>query len=300
MSCEVELRTLDRRYEPLRMKNPKQEARLLCSIAERGIEEPLEGVDVEGRRVLLNGFKRVRCALKLGVASVPYASLGSDEVLAMAALLRPARTRGLTILEEAGFVEELRGGQGLSVAEIAELLSRSKGWVSMRLGLLAEMTETIRRTLLSGAFPVYAYMYTLRGFMRMNKVGPRQIEEFVRALAGKGLSLREIEQLAHGFFRGPEWFREQIRSGNLALPLEQIRGAVPEAGQDLSGVERGLLKDLETTARAMQRVMGKSQSPQLKNRGFHVQAHLLTAGILSRSTAFFHTVRRLHDRCGQA
>jgi hypothetical protein len=27
---------------------------------------------------------------------------------------------------------------------------------------------------------------------------------------------------------------------------------------------------------------------------------LLTAGILSRSTAFFHTLRQLHDRNGQA
>jgi hypothetical protein len=36
------------------------------------------------------------------------------------------------------------------------------------------------------------------------------------------LSVREIEQLAHGYFRGPESFRQEILKGNLALPLKQI------------------------------------------------------------------------------
>jgi hypothetical protein len=46
--------------------------------------------------------------------------------------------------------------------------------------------------------------------------------------------------------------------------------------------------------------MGKSLDPQLKSRAFHAQSHLLTAGILSRARAFFHTLRQLHDRNGQA
>ena len=52
------------------------EERLLASIAQRGIEEPLEGVEVKERSVLLNGFKRYRCARKLRLATVPYSSLG--------------------------------------------------------------------------------------------------------------------------------------------------------------------------------------------------------------------------------
>ena len=71
MTGSVELSTLDRRYENYRMKNPAVEARLLASIAERGIEEPLEGVDPAGARILLNGFKRYRCALKLRLRMAP-------------------------------------------------------------------------------------------------------------------------------------------------------------------------------------------------------------------------------------
>ena len=154
---EVELTSLDLRYEGRRMKNRAQEGRLLSSIAERGIEEPLEGVDAHGARVLLNGFKRYRCARRLGIGTVPYASLGEDEATGIVALLKLSNTRSLGILEQAGFIDELRSVHKLSVAQIAEQLSRSKSWVSMRAGLIGEMSEGVRRALLSGAFPVYPY-----------------------------------------------------------------------------------------------------------------------------------------------
>ena len=298
MSRDVEISSLDVRYESLRLRNRGQEGRLLSSIAERGIEEALEGVDKDGARVLLNGFKRYRCARKLGIATVPYTSIGEDEATGIVALLRISNTRSLGILEQAGFIDELRNAQNLSVAEIAELLSRSKGWVSMRVGLIGEMSPTIRRKLFSGAFPTYPYMYTLRQFMRMNAVKKSEIEKFVVALSGKNLSVRDIEQLAHGYFRGPDSFREQIESGNIAVALERIR-QVPDDPDGCNPFERGVLKDLEITGKYMQRVMGKSQDRRLKTRTFHVQANLVCAGILSRSTAFFQSLRQLYDRSGQ-
>jgi len=142
-------------------------------------------------------------------------------------------------------------------------------------------------------------MYTLRQFMRMNGVRKSQIEEFVVATSGHGLSVRDIEQLAHGYFRGPESFAEQIRAGNIALPLEQMR-QVPPSADGCSEFERVLLKDLEIAQKYMQRVMGKSTDRRLKSRAFCAQAHLLTAGVLSRAPAFFQSMRQLHDRCGQA
>ncbi len=45
MSENVELSSLDLRYEGHRLRDDAREARLLASIAERGIEDPLEGVD---------------------------------------------------------------------------------------------------------------------------------------------------------------------------------------------------------------------------------------------------------------
>ena len=71
MSETVELSSLDLRYEGHRLRDHAREAKLLASIAERGMEDPLEGVDTPDGRFLLNGFKRYRCAQKLGLACVP-------------------------------------------------------------------------------------------------------------------------------------------------------------------------------------------------------------------------------------
>lgn len=307
MTNEVELTSLDLRYECFRLKAAAVEERLLASIASRGIQEALEGVDlpagqagVAGQNVLLNGFKRYRCARQLRLATVPYSSMGQDEAAAIVGLLRASNDRALNLLEQAAFIGELKNVRHWSVADIAAALSRSKGWVSMRLGLIAQMSEPVRRQLFAGAFPVYSFMYCLRRFMRLNGVSAQQVQEFVLAVSGNGLSVRQIEQLAHGFFLGPESFRQEIRKGNLALPLERM-GQMPQNPDACSEFERVLLGDLELTQKYMQRVMGKSQEQnKLTSQAFHAQCHLLTAGILSRSRAFFHTLRQLHDRNGQA
>lgn len=299
MAREVELSALDLRYESYRMRQPAAEARLLTSIAQRGIEEPLEGVERDQVSILLNGFKRYRCARKLGIETAPYTSLGEDEAVAIMNLLRASNDRGLGILEQAVFIDELKNVHGMSVAEIAAELSRSKAWVSMRLGLMGEMSAKVRGTLLAGGFPVYAYMYTVRQFMRMNGVKKSEAEIFVGAVGGKGLSVREIEQLAHGYFRGPQSFREEIRRGNIALALGRMKRVGEEPG-GCTDFERALLRDLEITHKYMQRVMGKSKDRRLSSRAFHAQANLLSAGILGLAPAFFQMLRELHDRSGQA
>jgi ParB-like chromosome segregation protein Spo0J len=195
MAPEIEMSVLDLRYESCRMKDSRLEGRLLSSIAERGIEQPLEGVAVEegDHSVLLNGFKRYRCARKLGKGTVPYTSLGSDEVMGILNLLRPKNTKAMNILEEARFIDELAKGSGMSVAGIAAELSRSKAWVSMRLGLVAQLSPAVSKELFAGRFPVYSYMYTLRPFMRMNGKGAvsrenrEEVDSFVRAVSGKKL-----------------------------------------------------------------------------------------------------------------
>ena len=299
MAKDVELSSLDLRYEDYRMKNAALEERLLASIAQRGIEEPLEGVQLQDASILLNGFKRYRCARRLQVRSVTYASLGDDEVAGIMNLLRISNNKALSILEQAAFIDELSTTGHLSVAEIAKELSRSKSWVSMRLGLISEMSATIRAKLFSGAFPVYSYMYTLRPFMRMNGVSGAEVDQFVVAVSDKGLSVRDIEQLAHGYFRGPDSFRQEILKGNLALPLKRLR-EVPPNPDGCSEFERVMLRDLEITQKYMQRLMGKSQDPRLKSRPFHAQANLLSAAILSRVPAFNQSLKQLHDRSGQA
>jgi hypothetical protein len=294
---DIELAHLDLRYQGHRLHQPRLEEQLLSSIAQAGIQEPLQGVRSGTATILLNGFKRYRCAVKLHIAMVPFASWGTDEVTGIFQLLRGSRHHALHLLEQARFVDELKGERGLSVAEIAQQLSRSKAWVSLRLGLMAQLSPTVREALFSGGFPAYSYLYTLRPFRRLNP--PADIDLFVQALRGKKLSVREIQGLAHGFFRGPKSFRQEVLNGNLSLPLQQL----DTAAQDRDGCsefERIFLHDLEQAHKGMLRVIGKSEDPRLQSRPFLAQCNLLTAGMVSRGSAFLKLLHQLHDRTGQA
>jgi hypothetical protein len=267
----------------------------LGSIAQGGIQEPLQGVVAAGVRILLNGFKRLRCAKKLHLTTVPFVALATEETAGIVCLLRAANDHALSLLEQARFLDELKGTGGLSVAEIAQQVGRSPAWVSLRLGVLAGLSPTVRAALFDGAFPVYSYLYTLRPFRRLN--GATAIDEFVTALCGKKLSARQIEQLAHGFFRGPESLRAQIRQGHLALPLQQLKD-LPEDPDGCSEFERVMVGDLEQTQKLLVRLMTKSADPnRLSSRPFRAQAHLLCAGLLCRLPAFTKTIQKLHDHC---
>lgn len=297
----LETAQLDLRYEGYRLRQPRLEERLLASIAHAGIREPLRGVFIaSGHSVLLDGFKRLRCARKLHMGIVPVIPLGADELDGILQLLRGARDpQGLSQLEQARFVDELHTVRGLHVAEIAESLSRSKAWVSVRLGLVKSLSPVVSEALFAGAFPVHSYLYSVRPFKRLKGVVSTDIDRFVQALCGQKLSVRQIDGLAHGFFRGPESFREEILKGHLKLALQLLESSPPDP-DSCSDFERIFLADLESLQKCMLRVLDRSLDPQLQSRAFMAQANLITAAILARSAAFLHNLRKLHDRSGQA
>ena len=71
-------------------------------------------------------------------------SLGEEEATGILNLMRASTDKGLGILEQARFVVDLLTIHGMSMAEVAQTLSRSKGWVSMRRSLLEEMSPAIQ------------------------------------------------------------------------------------------------------------------------------------------------------------
>jgi hypothetical protein len=298
VSQSVELSSFDLRYEGHRLRNDAWEARVLASMAQRGVEKPLEGVDAPPARFLLNGFKRYRSAKKLGIACVPYVSLGADEATGILSLMRASTDHGLGLLEQARFVDDLLTVHGMSLTEVAETLCRSKAWVSLRRSLLAELSPVVREALFHGTFPVYCYLYTLRSFKRVNGVTPQQIDRFVTAVAGKGLSVRDIELLADAYFRGPASLREAIEAGRLVWSLERMK-QVPQDQEGCNEFERVLLGDLETLHKYLQRVLTKSLDSRLSSRAFYAQANLLTGALLSQLPTFHQRMKEFHDRSGK-
>ncbi len=296
---QVEISSLDLRYQGYRMRCPGAEKALLLSILEKGIRDPLQGIDTEPCRILLDGFKRYRCAKKLGIGIVPYCSLSSDEATGIIELIRRSNATSLGILEQAKLIDELTSVHHMSVSEIARLVDKSKGWVGMRVGLIGQMRPFVMRKIFDGKFPVYAYMYSLRPFIRMNGINKNEIDEFVGSVAGKQLSIRDIELLAQGYFKGSDELRRQIKSGDILWALSRLKETHKNAG-DCTELERQMLRDLEITQKYMQRVTCKSQDKRFTTNGFFAQANLLSGGILRQLDPFTQAIRQFYDRTGKA
>jgi len=295
---KVEISSFDLRFESYRMKSPGDERALIGSISENGIRDPLQGVTTKDGRILLDGFKRYRCAKRLDIRIVPYSALSGDEASGIIELIRISNAKSLSILEQAKLIDELKSVYKMSVSEIATLIEKSKGWVGMRVGIMGQMSECVMNRILSGQFPTYAYMYTLRPFIRMNGINREEIDAFVNSVAGKNLSIRDIEILAHGYFKGSDEFREQIKSGNISWGLSRLK-KISANTPDCTEKEREMLRDLEITLKYMQRVTYKSRETRYKSNAFFAQANLLAGGILSKMNIFSKAVKDFHDRSGK-
>lgn len=294
---EVEISQIDTSFERIRIRDKAAEKTLLDSIQEGGIREPLRcAILPEGRLILLDGFKRLRCAVKSSIKTVPVMSLGSDEPTAIIHLLRISNAKTLSTLEQAALVDELHQAHAMSVTQLAHHLERSPAWVSLRLGIIGEMSETVKEAVFAGRFPVRSYMYTLRHFTRVKKIKKSEIDTFVKSVSGKSLSVRAIEVLAKSFFQGGPGIREQITHGNLDWTLSQLKQQPGNDPPSLNEWESRTLKGLELVQGSIVRIPRQLKCVKLKSSEFFSEADILAESILSRIDFFIKTLRWFYDQ----
>jgi ParB family transcriptional regulator, chromosome partitioning protein len=85
--------------------------------------------------------------------------------------------------------------------------ARSASWVSRRLALVAELPETIQEHVRRGELPAHAAMKHLVPLARANL---EACERLVAAIAGKGLTNRQIGQLYAAWCDGLPAIRERV------------------------------------------------------------------------------------------
>jgi hypothetical protein len=300
----VEVNHIDTRYERLRLKDRGQELLLQSSIMEHGILDPLYVVGLsDSAHVLLDGFKRYRCAVKLSIPSVPVATLEGDMVVGILKFLRLSLGKRLTSLEEAGLVDELSHVHGLSAVEIARRLERSLTWVSLRLGLIREMSNEVREKIFSGQFPVRSYMYSLRHFTRVKEGGLKgAVTAFVACVSGKGLSTRDIDRLAQAYFKGGAVLKAQIESGQLDWTLRQLkeneaRQATPNA--NFNEHESRVLSQLEILYAYIIKLSYGLKDTRLTSPDFFTAGQKAAHAVLKAWDGFRHTLQEFYDTTGE-
>jgi len=296
---EIEISELDTRFEGLKTRNLLQEDRLLAALVGGGEVDALLVARVGKAAILLDGFKRWRCLKKMKQRMAPCVFIANDEQGGVIELFRRARGHKMNMYEEAGFVQELHRTHGLNHADISHRLGRSKSWVSMRIQFFTRIPEEVNDALRTGSFPLHAWMYSVRPFMRVNKGTDSLAVEFVSLMKGASTSLREIELLSREWFDGGEKVRNQIREGHQDIVLKRLNDPV-DSGQAMSASEQKLFKQLHEFGQLIRSICNGSRSV-VKGSGlsldFKAQAGIACMGILANITSLKSDLEKLHAEC---
>ena len=208
------------------------------------------------------------------------------------------------MLEEAKLVDELNRVFGLSIAEIAMRLQRSKAWVIVRIRVLSEMSSTIMDEIISGRFPLYSYIYTLRSVRRLTgAASQKNIGDFVKHVGGHGLSIREIALLSNGYFCGGTKMAEEIKSGNLGWCLAEMKRRADEKSASpasLNENEKLALRDLELMIHLVGRLPLRLRHRDLKSGEFFAEAAVIGGEVMRLWPDFTESMKGFYDRCGAA
>ncbi len=206
------------RYRRYRLADEAGERDMVQSLRRHGQITPLVVCRREETLEVLDGFKRVAAAVELGLVRLRCQVVAADERQAKVALLTlHGAGKRLVELEEAWLVQALVRDDGLSQAEVAELLGRHKSWVCRRLALLEKLVEEVRQDLRLG-------LVSARTARALVSLPAGKQSEVLRSIRTEGLSSEEVRGVV-GLLHGA-CTREQED-----YVLAQPRQALAEANQ---------------------------------------------------------------------
>jgi ParB family chromosome partitioning protein len=210
---DLEFHQLDLRYRDLRVFDPAGESRLLVSLSQSGQRVPVLVVDgVEGRYVLIDGYRRVSALGKLGRDTVSAMVLSLPEPEALLFSYRLERSGRRSALEEGWLLKELASVHGMGREALSRALLRSESWISRRLSLVTVLPPSVQESVRKGSIPPQAAM---KYFVPLARANRGQCEQLVANLGGERISVRGMETLYGAWRRGDEIVRDRI----VSLPL---------------------------------------------------------------------------------
>lgn len=205
---DLEFHQLDLRYETLRRRAPEREKRLLASLALLGQQAPIVVVDgEESRRVVVDGYKRVRALRRLRADTVIATTweLCEAEALVLERLMRSSG--GDDAFEQGWLLRELVQRFGLTHQELARRFDKSQSWVSRRLALIEQLPAELQQRVQLGQLVPHAAMKYLVPMARANRAASLQL---VEALGHRRPSSRQMGALYGAWLGGDGQQRERL------------------------------------------------------------------------------------------
>jgi hypothetical protein len=262
---QVELHHLDRKYERLKVRDRREEGRVFASMGSKGQSAAVvlvSGPDPVRPYVLLDGFKRVRAAERLGLDVVEAAVWPQGEADALVLLHSLQRQHGRNALEDGYLVEVLTTEHGMSLEQAAVRLCRSKSWASRRLGLVKDLPVWLQACVRDGWVQCYAATKYVVPLARANR---DHAERLARKLSEMDVSTRDVGVLYLAWRNGDAAQQEMVvsrpdmvlaahraRSGDdgpEAAVLDELAGAEARLHRARRGLDRLALAGLEEWCR---------------------------------------------------
>ena len=184
----VHLEQIGDRLSKLRLCEPTADERMRRSLQQHGQLTAMTAFDDGDVLQLVDGFKRLRAAVRLGCKSVRVRVLEHDEAAATAMIVAMHEHRGLSGLEEGWIVRSLCREHGLSQGAVARLMSRHKSWVSRRLLLVEGLDEVVQADVRLG-------LLSARSALAVAALPRGNQQQAAELVMSRGMTTRQAETL---------------------------------------------------------------------------------------------------------
>ena len=265
---ELELGQLDLRYGSLYAREKREERQAVTAVsAERA--GPVVVVREGERWVVVEGFATVRARhrLKHDTVEATVWETGSARGLALRERLR--RGRRPSAVEEGWLVTHLAKTEGWSPEEIGHWTGRPPGWVRSREEVVRQLPETVQERVRRGEIDGAVASGPLLALSRSSQ---RASERLGGAIAGKGLTRRQVSDVVEAWRRADAEGRERL----LADPVLYVKARQAHPGrQELLRRGRALLA---TSRRLETEMTGVDEASRRRVQGILKE----TLGVLER------------------
>ncbi len=247
---ELMLDQIRESYARYRLHVPEAERVMMRSLESYGQISPVVVCVQEGRYELIDGFKRLGAARKMGTLQrLLTRRIETDERGAKAAIYGLNRAGGRTReIEDAWIVHALVREDGLTQVEVAELLGRHKSWVCRRLALIEKLGPEARAELQVGLLtPTSA-----RQMVRLPAGNQAAILGLVRR---ESLSTLELTGVVDLWMESPGRLPQQYILQHPREALAQAKGVdLPSRDPRLSPPGNRIFEQLGTLLRMLARM----------------------------------------------
>jgi ParB family chromosome partitioning protein len=207
---QLEFHQLDRRWEHLRVRQPRRQRQLMASLAESGQQTPIVVVlsaDHPERYLVIDGYKRIAALQLLGRDTVEATvwEMSEAEALLLDRTLRFSPQE--SALEQGWLLSELEQRFGYSLEELGRRFDRSVNWVSRRLALVELLPEAIQQQVREGAIAAQVAMKYLVPVARVNG---EHCARMAAAFVEHHCDTRQAGQLYAAWRDGSRVVRERI------------------------------------------------------------------------------------------